>query len=176
MILLKDGSKVEIRQLSVADAFERIKFRLKLAAETEATMNRYPEEVNQDITIEMEKIEDGMESPHKGLYAFKGSRIIGYCIYGPTEDTIKSHHRAYIGLGVLKKYTNQGLGTAFMEIVLKNLKEEGYTQAELEVVEDNVPAIALYEKFGFVEYGRRPNSFILKDGTVKANILMYKTI
>ena len=38
-------------------------------------------------------------------------------------------------------------------------KKAGYVQAELNVVADNASAISLYNKVGFVEYGRNPKGF-----------------
>ena len=35
----------------------------------------------------------------------------------------------------------------------------GYEQIELSVVAENEPAIAMYEKAGFVEFGRNPRGF-----------------
>lgn len=42
---------------------------------------------------------------------------------------------------------------------IKCAKEAGYAQLELNVVADNQSAIRLYEKMGFVEYGRNPKGF-----------------
>ena len=38
-------------------------------------------------------------------------------------------------------------------------KQAGYVQLELDVVADNKQAISLYEKAGFVEFGRNPKGF-----------------
>ncbi|MCI9368669.1 MAG: GNAT family N-acetyltransferase, partial [Oscillospiraceae bacterium] len=35
----------------------------------------------------------------------------------------------------------------------------GYVQLELNVVADNVSALSIYKKAGFVEYGRNPKGF-----------------
>ena len=46
-----------------------------------------------------------------------------------------------------------------MEACINCAKEAGYTQLELTVVAENTKAIALYQKAGFVEYGRNPRGF-----------------
>ena len=45
------------------------------------------------------------------------------------------------------------------EACIRCAREAGYTQLELTVVADNERAVALYEKAGFVEYGRNPRGF-----------------
>ena len=43
-------------------------------------------------------------------------------------------------------------------------KQAGYEQVELEVISDNVGAIALYKKLGFEKYGSFPNNMKYQDG------------
>jgi putative acetyltransferase len=63
-------------------------------------------------------------------------------------------HVGAIGMGVHDAYAGRGVGSALMAAVIDladrwlNLK-----RLELEVWADNVPAIALYEKFGFEREG-----------------------
>jgi ribosomal protein S18 acetylase RimI-like enzyme len=38
-------------------------------------------------------------------------------------------------------------------------KAAGYSQLELKVVAENARALSMYEKAGFVEYGRNPKGF-----------------
>ena len=52
------------------------------------------------------------------------------------------------------------------------IKEQGYEQAELTVVEGNDRAYHLYESLGFKECGRVPNANKYDDGTYSDDILM----
>ena len=54
-----------------------------------------------------------------------------------------------------KGYRGRGFASVMMEILLSGLKNKGINKIFLEVEHDNEPAIALYEKFGFVRYGLR---------------------
>ena len=55
-------------------------------------------------------------------------------------------------------------------------KREGLLQLELEVIEGNDRALALYKKMGFREYGFRPDAIRLKDGRMLGEILMMRKI
>ena len=68
-------------------------------------------------------------------------------------------HRAELGISVRKDYWNQGIGSAMMERLIAFAVRCGYEQIELSVVAENEPAIAMYEKAGFVEFGRNPRGF-----------------
>ena len=84
----------------------------------------------------------------------------------------RAKHRAGIGIALFQKYTGFGLGRLLLEILLRKIKEQGYEQAELTVVEGNDRAYHLYESLGFKECGRVPNANKYDDGTYSDDILM----
>ena len=47
-----------------------------------------------------------------------------------------------------------------MEAVIACAKLAHYTQLELSVVADNERAVSMYQKIGFVEFGRNPKGFL----------------
>ena len=51
-------------------------------------------------------------------------------------------------------------------------RKAGYAQLELDVVADNASALALYKKFGFVEYGRNPKGFRSRNTGYQELVLM----
>ena len=55
-------------------------------------------------------------------------------------------------------------------------KQMGYEQMDLEVVDGNAQAQALYRKCGFIESGRRHNALKFDDGTYHDEILMYREL
>lgn len=67
-----------------------------------------------------------------------------------------------------KEYRGKGIATELFEALLTELKAQGIKKLFLEVEHDNEPAIALYEKFGFVRYGLRRDYY----GQGKDAILM----
>ena len=64
-----------------------------------------------------------------------------------------------MNLAVLPEYRRQGIGEALVAELTERLKEKKNTCLTLEVRVSNTPAIALYEKMGFVQVGRRPNYY-----------------
>ena len=58
-------------------------------------------------------------------------------------------HRAELGITVLKREWNRGVGSLLMESLIEYAKSAGIEIINLEVRSDNAGAIHLYEKFGF---------------------------
>ncbi len=54
--------------------------------------------------------------------------------------------------------------------------EAGYKQLELDVVADNERAISMYQKAGFIEYGRNPYGFCSRTNGFQELILMRKEL
>lgn len=71
----------------------------------------------------------------------------------------KIRHRAEFGISVAKEFWGLGIGQALTTACIECAKAAGYVQLELNVVADNVRAISIYKKTGFVEYGRNPKGF-----------------
>ncbi len=60
-------------------------------------------------------------------------------------------HIAYItSASVLKDWTGKGIATSLMSRCIKYVEALGMNQIRLEVASDNMPAIKLYEKSGFI--------------------------
>jgi RimJ/RimL family protein N-acetyltransferase len=71
----------------------------------------------------------------------------------------KIRHRAEFGISVAKEFWGLGIGQALTIACIECAKVAGYVQLELNVVADNVRALSIYKKAGFVEYGRNPKGF-----------------
>ena len=110
------------------------------------------------------------------LTAFCGGRLVGNLGLDPVGPMRKVRHRASVGLAVVRDCWGQGLGTILLEEALQAARQLGYEQVELEVLAPNQRGLALYERAGFVAYGRRERAVCQKDGRYEAEILMYKTL
>ena len=67
-----------------------------------------------------------------------------------------------------KDYRGKGIGTVLFKAMLDELKASGIVKVFLEVEHDNVPALRLYEKLNFVNYGHRRDYY----GAGKDAVLM----
>ncbi|MCR4730058.1 MAG: ribosomal protein S18-alanine N-acetyltransferase [Saccharofermentans sp.] len=54
-----------------------------------------------------------------------------------------------------KAFRGRGIATRLFNALLEELKAQGITKVFLEVEHDNAPAIALYKRSGFADYGYR---------------------
>lgn len=96
------------------------------------------------------------------LSAVNGEKIVGY-ISAQRESLNRVAHTAYVVVGILKEYTNHGIGTEFFKRLNQWAKETGVQRLELTVVCENENAVHLYEKSGFQIEGTKRNS-VLVDG------------
>ena len=62
------------------------------------------------------------------------------------------------------------------EEMAKIARDWGVEQMELEVIEGNSRAMALYEKMGFMLVAEKPNAIHLKDGTRLKEYFMVKDL
>ncbi len=62
-------------------------------------------------------------------------------------------------IAVLPKYRRQGIGERLLDTLVAAAVKRGASSLRLEVRESNIPAISLYEKFGFVRDGIRNNYY-----------------
>lgn len=57
------------------------------------------------------------------------------------------------------EHRRKGLGATLIGALINRLGERGVARITLDVAEDNMPARALYQGFGFTEDGRRPRYY-----------------
>ena len=77
---------------------------------------------------------------------------------------------AYItSVSVLKEWTGKGIAARLMSQCVEHAKASGMRQISLEVAGDNIPAIKLYEKSGFVA-GKANTPFVSMNLNLKSGV------
>ena len=174
---LKDGRKAQIRNPKEEDVEGMLNY-LRVTSEETDFIIRSPEECSQYTYEGEKKLFAECESSENDLVlvCVVDGEVAGNC-HLRCNNRIKTRHRASIGIALMKKYWNLGIGTQFFEEMIAAAKAKGdITQLELEFVEGNSRARALYEKMGFRICAMRPNAIKLKDGRLLNEYMMIKEL
>lgn len=167
-VTLKDGRTALLRApVPERDAAPMVRYLPEVMGETHF-MLRYPEE--QKLTEEKERgiLERSLDNEDEMLILCEmDGQIVGSSHISFMAGRIKTRHRATVGIALRKACWNQGIGTAMMrELIAAARQREGVEQIELQYIEGNARARALYEKLGFRVAGIFPDAIKLKDGTM----------
>ena len=155
----KTGQKYTIRDVKAEDAEEIIALINEVGSEKIYLVIEkfaHPPEWEQNYIESLD--------PEKSLYilAEMNRKIIGMLSLD-REKYNKLNHTAILGMVILKKYRNIGVGASLLYESITWAKAKGIQKIYLSCFSTNLSAIALYKKFGFIEEGRRKNQFKLGD-------------
>ena len=164
---LKDGRTATIRSPKDEDIQGVLDYLYISSGETDFIL-RCPEECTK-YTAEGEKqLFDRMNTADNEtmLVCIVDGKVAGNCQI-TWSNGIKTRHRAHVAIALLKEFWNLGIGTRlFQELIRIAEENENILQMELDFVEGNSRARALYEKMGFKITGVKPDAIRLKDGTL----------
>lgn len=174
IVQTKDGRNIILRNARKEDSASLIEYLKIMATETRFLVSE-PEEIR--LTLEQE--ENFIESKQKSekellLVATLDGKHIGNCSLCSMGTKQRYKHRCSVAIALYKEYCGLGIGRQMMSTVLEQAKHCGYEQAELEVIVDNKPAIALYKSLGFEIYGTMKNNMKYNDGTYGDAYFMVK--
>ncbi len=97
------------------------------------------------------------------LGAFLGGQIVGTAGLLRERGAKVRHKATVFGVYVSPSSRRQGVARLLMESLLAHARSlAGLEQIHLAVVSDNVAARTLYERLGFVTYGREPRALQLE--------------
>ncbi len=174
---LKDGRKAVLRNPRNEDIPGLLDYLVRSAGESDFIM-RYPEECAK-YTAEGEAkwIEDNNSNENAAVLVCEvDGKIAGNCDIS-RHIQMKARHRASVAIALTKEFWGLGIGTAmFNELIRIAEGMDGLLQLELEFIEGNVRARALYEKMGFRIVGVRPDAYRFKDGTLHNEYVMMKKL
>lgn len=101
-----------------------------------------------------------------GLIAYEREVPAGIAMfaYSPEQADI-------VTFAVLPEYRGKHVSDELMDKAFSFLKENGIREVFLEVAVDNGHAIALYQRHGFRQVGRRPNYYVRGDVKTDAFVM-----
>lgn len=102
--------------------------------------------------------------------------IAGNCGIVSNGNLRRVYHRCGFAIALKENYWKLGIGSAMMEYAFSLAKKMGYEQIELEVVDGNVRAKNLYERFGFKETGKIFRALKYDDGSYRDEYKMVKIL
>lgn len=175
-VKLKDNRTCLIRSADEKDALVMLNMYIDVHKETDFLL-AYGDECTLTEEAEAGFLKMMSESNRDvQLLAFVDGEPAGCAGLTALGNRIKIRHRAELGISMIKKYWNLGIGSQMMKAIIECAVKAGYEQLELEVVSDNITAIGMYKKFGFKEYGRNPKGFKKKTGEYQELISMRKVL
>ncbi|MCQ2432558.1 MAG: GNAT family N-acetyltransferase [Clostridia bacterium] len=172
-ISLKNGGSALLRAPEERDGKAVLDYLVTACGETEFLV-RYPEEWTGTAEDEGKFLASTRENPNALMILCEVDGVIaGNCDIA-FHTGMKTKHRAVIGIALMEKYWGLGIGTALLTELIKAAENRGVRQVELDFVEGNSRARALYEKMGFRIVSVIPDAFRLKDGSFRAEYHMIK--
>ena len=174
---LKDGRKALIRSPKEEDIPGILDYLQRSSGETDYLL-RYPEEWSRYTVKGAKERFERINASENGamLVCLVEGKVAGNCQIS-WDDLIKTRHRASVAIALLKEYWGQGIGTRLLQELIRIAEEnEKLLQIELDFIEGNSRARALYEKMGFRITGVGVNAVRLKDGTLLNEYSMVRQI
>lgn len=107
------------------------------------------------------------------LLAFLDSELIGSVTI--TKQPMRQIHVGIFGLTIAKKWRGKGLGEMLARLAIEQAKTINIKMIILDAFAKNNPAINLYKKLGFTQYGFLPKGFVYQN-KLEDKVLMYKEI
>ncbi len=171
-VTLKDGSSCLLRNGTAADGQALLDIFILTHEETDYLLT-YADECTMTAEDEAKYLAEKTEDPRSiEILAERDGQLVGSAGIEVVRDREKLRHRAEFGISVVRACWGLGIGRALADACIECAREAGYVQLELDVVAENVRAIALYQSLGFVEWGRNPKGFRTRDGRWQELVLM----
>jgi RimJ/RimL family protein N-acetyltransferase len=96
------------------------------------------------------------------VVAIAGDTVVGWCDLRP-KAAPALRHTAVLGMGIVAPYRGRGIGGRMLAATLEFALARGIRRSELTVRADNAAAIALYQRFDFIQEGTCRNYMRVDD-------------
>ncbi|MGX5826015.1 GNAT family N-acetyltransferase [Mesorhizobium sp. 43Arga] len=115
-------------------------------------------------------VSDRIAAGDPGFVAVVRGEVVGWCDIS-RHDRLICAHRGSLGMGIVASHRGRGLGPRLINVTLAQARKVGLVRVELSVHADNVRAVALYDKVGFVREGVQRDAIRI-DGQYGDTIMM----
>src|SRR3984893_15094036 len=168
---LKNNLWLTLRRAEAKDAEKVLAYLNQVAGESE-NITFGPGEFELSVEEERAFLRQTGESPtNLYLIAETAGEIAGTLSFDAGKRP-RLQHAGEFGMTVLRKYWNLGIGSRMLAYLIDWARQTGtIRKINLRVRVDNLPAIHLYEKYGFVQEGRLTREFYLHGQFVDAYIM-----
>ncbi len=154
-------NEVEIRRVTPSDAAHLLTLFTHLDHETRFLMLE-PGERKTTVEEQTRFIQTFLSKPNQMIFvAVCEDEIVG-SLSAVGGQYQRNRRTAYLVIGVLEKFTGQGVGTRLFSEVEAWARQVDIHRLELTVMSHNIRAIALYEKHGFSKEGVRRDALFIE--------------
>ena len=108
--------------------------------------------------------------------AFDGDTPIGMAGLLRQTGVKKQHKGTLWGMYVAPSVRGQGVGESLVAAILDHAKAEGLEQVLLTCMRGNGPAVRLYERMGFIQFGIEPNALKASEGVYFDDVMMIRML
>jgi len=160
-----------LRCPDVDDSTALADLRIKIDSQTEFMDRENGEGILSSEDFKNIIAEDNKDDRSLFLVAEVEGRIVGFarCI---GKKLRRFRHQADFGICVERDYWGYGIGSELLNAIVIWSEQVGLKKITLSVVEDNVKAISLYKKYGFIVEGRLIDDRYHSDGKFYNTIIM----
>lgn len=124
----------------------------------------YKIESNVSLDIDNEKA----TNPYIKYYFYvDGNKVLGYIAYFDIYDRFE-----IVNIYVLKSYRKRKIGSDMIQLLIHEGENKNIRNITLEVNKENIPAIALYQKYGFKNVAIRKGYYSGVDGILMEKEMM----
>jgi RimJ/RimL family protein N-acetyltransferase len=166
---------MNIRQIEEADA-ERF-LELLMRTDAEADYLLFEEGERKSSALEQrERIAKYRARDNATIFVAEDEEgaMLGY-LSAVGGEAKRNRHCVHIVIGIRSGFRGKGIGSSLFAAMEAWARAAGVVRLELGLMAENVAALALYTKSGFVVEGRRPRAFLV-DGRWIDEILMHKLL
>jgi len=171
-VKLRDGATIDLRSGTAVDAAACLLYVAAIVKNGEG-MIAAPEETPQDPAEVRNWIERLSKEPDQVLIIAEHESVLIGMLDFHIGGRKRISHRGTLAMSVLPEWRARGVGTALLDALFSWVKTRpNVRKVGLAVLASNAPAIRLYERYGFIEEGRRRGEVRNDDGSYVDDILM----